>query len=254
MNRRLDWVSRHDERSRDYSIRNRLSSKRVPRRKVMWEEGIVLDQGSEGACVGFGWMGELLAQPVAPDQQPEVNFANRLAIKFYKEAKKVDQWAGEDYEGTSVLAGAQVMKNLGFITEYNWCFGIDDVRDALIAKGPVVIGIPWYNGMYDTLPGGLVSVSGELTGGHCILLTGYDPAMSFNGKTYEVFRWRNSWGSDYGVDGSGFITYNDLKMLLAENAEACVPIGRVKPMFDIKFNNENSCKRFFKFLARIFGH
>ena len=229
LNRVFDWSPLHDERSRNYSISSLVHN--VKPRKVMWQEGIVLDQGNEGACVGFGWMAEVLAEPASPDLQPSESFANQLAFKYYDLAKKADDWPGEDYEGTSVLAGAKVMKAEGFIQSYRWCFSVEQVRDAIIAEGPVVIGIPWRQNMYSTGSNGVVKVSGAVVGGHCLTITGYDPAMKIGNKTYEVFRWRNSWGKDYGVDGSGYIKYTDLAKLLADNGEACVPIGRLKPVF-----------------------
>ena len=230
--RAFDWTSQHDPKSRKYAIRSLLKQRNIEKKPAFWKEGVTLDQGSEGACVGFAWMGELLAEPEAPKAQPSFDYANSLAVSFYNEAKTVDQWFGENYEGTSVLAGAKIMQKSGFIGEYRWCFGIDDVRDAIISEGPVVIGIPWFDGMYDTAPNGLVKLAGQPTGGHAIVLTGYHPRMRFGQTTHEVFRWRNSWGTDYGINGSGWIKAKDLAKLLAQNAEACVPMQREVPLFN----------------------
>jgi hypothetical protein len=221
----LDWESFHDERSLSYGIRPLLASK-VDQRPQFWKEGIVLDQGQEGACVGFGWTAELLAEPFAPPSQPPLKMATAMAHRFYKMAQKVDQWPGEDYEGTSVIAGAKIIKQEGFMGGYRWCFGIEDLRDAIISEGPVVIGIPWHQGMYHTRKSGLVEVSGKQVGGHCLTVTGYDPEMEIEGQKREVFRWRNSWGSSYGLDGSGYVEYNVLRDLLKQNAEACIPVDR----------------------------
>lgn len=230
MDKRLDWRPRFDERSRKYGIRPLLGTAKKKRPATFWSEGTVLDQGQEGACVGFGWMAEVLAKPVQPDEQPTEKFGNDLAQFFYQEAKKLDQWEGEDYDGTSVLAGAKVMQKYNLIQEYRWCFDIDDIIDAVVLKGPVVIGIPWYESMYRTNNEGLCGVSGEQVGGHCITLTGYNPAMKFGRQTIEVFRWRNSWGSDYGDNGSGYIRVSDLRRLFLEGGEACIPIVRNKPV------------------------
>lgn len=197
----------------------------------MWEEGTVLDQGSEGACVGFAWVADLLAEPVAPTEQPDEETGASFASKYYRQAQKIDQWPGEDYEGTSVLAGAKVMQKEGFISGYSWCFSMEDIRDTILTTGPVVIGIPWLQGMYDTGEDGVVKVHGNEVGGHALTITGYDPAMEIDGVKQEVFRWRNSWGKDYGLDGSGYIRYNDLAALLKQTGEACVPLGRTVPQF-----------------------
>jgi hypothetical protein len=197
----------------------------------MWRQGTVLDQGSEGACVGFGWTAELLAKPFSPLSQPSAEVGQNKALEIYRAAKGIDEWEGEDYSGTSVLAGAKVVKASGYIGGYRWCFGIEDVRDAVLNLGPVVIGIPWYEDMYTTRPSGLVKVGGPVVGGHCITLTGYHPAMILDGKVRPVFRWRNSWGLGYGIKGSGFIEYGDLAALLkGTGGEACVPLDRIIPI------------------------
>ena len=229
MDKRLDWHPRFDSRSRNYGIRSLLGTTKLERKAKFWEEGTVLDQGSEGACVGFGWMAEILAKPVQPVEQPTAEAGNKLAQFYYKEAQKIDEWDGESYSGPSVLAGAKVMEQHGLISEYRWCFGVDDVIAAVVNKGPVVIGIPWYESMYRTNRDGLTFISGEKVGGHCITVTGYDPSMVLGRQSLEVFRWRNSWGDDYGVGGSGYIKVSDLSRLLKEGGEACVPIVRNKP-------------------------
>lgn len=230
MERRLDWMPAFDPRSRNYGIRGLFGSIPVERKSKFWEEGTVLDQGSEGACVGFGWMAELIAEPMVPDEQPSEEFGNKLAQHFYKEAQQIDQWPGDEYSGTSVLAGAKIMKRYGYIDEYRWCFDIDDIIDAVVSQGPVVIGIPWYRSMYNTNSRGLTSPYGDKVGGHCITLTGYHPAKIFGRQSLEVFKWRNSWGTDYGINGSGYITVADLRQLFEEGGEACIPVIRKKPV------------------------
>lgn len=201
-----------------------------------WTEGYLLDQGNEGACVGHGWTAELMASPARTHIGPDWDKAysrlhpNDFAYKYYERARQLDPWPGEDYEGTSVEAGAQVARERGLVTEFRWGESILDVRDTLMFHGPVVIGINWYDLMYDTDTSGLVTVGGEIVGGHCILLTGYSPARYFRGTSgpLEVVRWRNSWGSSYGLNGHGFIRLTDLtRLLFEENGEVCVPVRRV---------------------------
>lgn len=227
VDRVLGWQSEHDPRSRNYAIRAIIGDKIEPIAK-MWQEGDVLDQGSEGACVGFGWTAELLAEPFVPKKKPTVASAETSAISYYHRAQLIDEFPGEAY-GTSVLAGAKIMQEDGFIGEYRWCFGVEDLRDAIIAEGPVVIGVPWTDEMYDTLPNGLVKTGGSVVGGHCLTVTGYDPAFKIDGETFEVFRWRNSWGKKYGINGSAYIKYADMSALLSANGEACIPMKRSIP-------------------------
>lgn len=215
MNYKLDWHPAHDQRSRDYPVR---AAARVPQRK-QWSPGAVLDQGREGACVGFGWTAEALASPVRVNfdrvKATPLRDPQRIASYVYKQAQAMDEWPGEDYEGTSVNAGAKIMRNLGLVKEYRWAFGVDQMIAAL-QKGPVVIGIPWYESMYEA-PNGKVVIGGQNVGGHCLLVTGYDTRSGT-----PVYTWRNSWGLDYGTGGSAEISHNDLGFLLRQNGEACV--------------------------------
>lgn len=229
MERMLDRLPEFDPQSRKFGIAEVRHS--VEPRKRYWNHGALLDQGSEGACVGFGWTSELLSSPMPFKVDEETG--NRYALSIYHRARELDEWDGEDYSGTSVLAGAKAVKEKGYIKEYRWAFTTEQVRDAVIAEGPVVIGVNWYNSMYKTRPSGLVEVSGYIAGGHCIVLTGYNPRARLRGEPgyHEVFRWKNSWGSSYGVNGVGYIKIEDLDRLLNERGEACVPMQRSRVRF-----------------------
>lgn len=228
---RLDWVSMHDQKSLNFPVRAVMAAEVEKTPKQWTPPKTVLDQGREGACVGFGWTAELIGSPF-PDPYVSEDNANLYARGLYKRAQQIDEWPGEAYDGTSVLAGAKVAQERGLIEEYRWAFSVEDLRDAVITTGPAVIGVPWYEGMYETRDSGLVEVSGPVVGGHCIYIYGYHPAMRIRGEDwnarYEVFRWRNSWGTAYGNNGSGLIRLEDLRDLLATWGEACIPITRKK--------------------------
>jgi hypothetical protein len=151
MERKLDWKPRFDDRSKNYPVRG-LVGKRVPRKDVLWVAGPILNQGREGACVGFGWTAEALATPnvvnlkTMPTGVPKT--PQPFARYVYNTAKTIDDQPGENYEGTSVLAGAKTMQKLQAVVGYAWAFSIEEVIDALIQKGPVVLGINWHDGMY----------------------------------------------------------------------------------------------------------
>src|SRR3954470_6930598 len=164
MTRTLDRLPEFDERSRGFAIRDRIGE--VERRPRAWRLLERLDQGREGACVGFGWAHELAALPVAVKQ------TELLARGIYHRARMLDEWPGEDYEGTSVLAGAKAVREQGHMDEFRWAFGAADVLDALSAHGPVVIGVNWHEGMLDTDEDGGIRPTGEIVGGHCVCLRG----------------------------------------------------------------------------------
>jgi hypothetical protein len=177
-----------------------------------WDDYAFLDQGNEGACVGFGTSGELAALPEAVP-----NVDNNFAFGLYNEAKTVDEWPGEDYEGTSVLAGAKVAKSRGYYSSYLWADNELDMARTVSNFGPVIIGINWYQGMMDPDSQGFLHPTGEVVGGHCVVVIGIDVEKGF----YTI---RNSWGKSWGIGGEAKISRTDMAKLIAENGDVCKPV------------------------------
>jgi hypothetical protein len=226
--RTLDWKPRFDDRSRSFPIRGAVALPSVPARKrLQWAvPPVPLNQGREGACVGFGWTHEAMATPV------RVVFADgeKFARDTYRAAQRIDEWEGEAYEGTSVLAGAKVLVDSGYLKEYRWAFSPADVVLALHTSGPVVLGVNWYESMYGA-DHGIVRVDGALAGGHCILARAWAaPDEIFPDE--QAIGLYNSWGPSWGDKGRAWMRYSDLERLMREGGEACVPFrrsyGRVK--------------------------
>lgn len=218
--------------SRDQRRGNFLAEEIVPTVAPFpktWATTLTTDQGREGACVGHGQTTDLLASPM-PDRTATFEVANAFAYRHYKRAQELDPWAGNAYEGTSVDAGFKATRDLGAIESWRWMYNTEQIRDAVLQVGPVVIGINWYSEMYHTRPSGLVTVGGSVVGGHCLTIVGYHPGMRIRGEDwnarYEVFKWKNSWGTDYGVSGFGYILASDLQALMSEDGDAAVALGR----------------------------
>lgn len=217
LNARLNWRSRHDPRSLGFGVRARLAGS-APISDRRWPVGPVLDQGSEGRCVGFGVVGAVNAF-AAGDRDLGVDDADRL----YRRAQQLDAIPGEDYSGTSVLAGMQAAVEAGLFGGYLWAFGTRDVAQAVLQRGPVVVGVPWLSGMYDTGPGGLVRLAGDDMGvGHCLAVVGI-VRKGPQGQDGPFFVWLNSWGPGYGDNGLGYIHHRDLARLLHGSGEAAIP-------------------------------
>lgn len=221
---RLDCLPQFDERSREYPIRA-LVSEQKPLRSRGWMCRTWLDQGQDGACVGFSWTHELAAAPIPIDEVDE-NFARGI----YHDAQMIDEWPGTDYPGTSVLAGAKVISSRGYMSEYRWAFGVEDALRAIGYQGPVVVGIPWYDSMFEPRPSGLLEVSPD--GGddrHAILVRGVSLKARLKGEPgpMELVRLHNSWGKDWGpLDGSCYLRVDDFGRLLESKGECCVPVVR----------------------------
>jgi hypothetical protein len=214
---RLTWRSRHDPRSRQYGVR-RLMVGSAPVTDHVWPVGPVLDQGTEGACVGFGVVDAVNAAR-AGDNDLDAD----VAYALYRRAQKIDDVPGEAYTGTSVLAGMQAALEHKLIGGYSWAFGTRDVAQAVLQVGPVIVGVPWLAGMYDTGPGGLVELNGADTGaGHCLAVVGLK-VRGPQGQLGPYFVWQNSWGPGYGDRGLGYIHHRDLATLLHSTGEAAIP-------------------------------
>lgn len=214
MERTFDRVPQFDERSLNYPIRTLLPDQP---RSYTWRLPApeVLDQGREGACVGHAWAHEVAAPP-----KRSLSSSN-LAFHIYREAQKVDEWSGEAYSGTSVLAGAKIVQSLGHMDEYRWCFSLADIALAVGRQGPVVVGLNWYSGMFSPDADGYIHPTGSLAGGHAILCNGVNIKR-------RRFMLTNSWGRGWGRDGTCFISFDELDRLLHEQGDACVPVRRRK--------------------------
>jgi hypothetical protein len=225
--RRLDRLVHYDERSLAFPI-----SAVVPEQPVSKTWGIpgaILDQGVEGACVGFGVTHELAAYPAAATGL-DGRFARE---RIYWEAQHNDPWPGGSYpdaspryEGTAVIEGVKAAQRLGYYEEYRWAFSVDDVIRAVGHEGPVVVGSKWWTGMDNPSSSGLVAPTGTPRGGHCYLIRGV--LLKPRWTEGPVLRIRNSWGIDWGVRGDCFIKAADFAKLLADGGEAVVPMRRHK--------------------------
>lgn len=209
----LDWRPKFDDRSKLYGITDILPELKV--QSKTWECQTWLDQGREGACVGFGLAHALCSEPL------QASLNNQYAKEtIYWEAQRTDEHQGGSYpgaiphyEGTSVLAGVKVVQKLGWIDAYHWAFSLDDLIIGVGNHGPAVLGVRWYESMYNVGPNGYLHVGGKLVGGHCIECRGVDVEN-------RCFILRNSWGKKWGWNGDCKITFEDLEYLLKQNGEA----------------------------------
>lgn len=139
----------------------------------------------------------------------------------YCEIQRLDPWPGDcdnpQYDGGAVRSGFKLLRREGIIGSYWWARTVDDVVDALLAVGPVGLGIGWLSGMLSTDVDGFVSVSGRDIGGHFVILDG---ANREQGKV----RGKNSWGRRWGDEGFFWMTFDGLADRLADRGEAGVAV------------------------------
>ncbi len=95
------------------------------------------DQGNEGSCVGF-------SESRAKSLVDRTRYGGRW---LYKEAQKIDEWPGEDYEGTSLRAGLEILRTRGHrrlingtlqqervgdgIAAYRWATSVDEIHSII---------------------------------------------------------------------------------------------------------------------------
>ncbi len=202
-----------DERDRNFLVSARhplMESERTYR--YWWSNGWWGDQGKTSQCVGYGWThfledGEVTHNKVTP---PLINPA-----ELYKQAQEVDEWLGNDYDGTSVRAGAKVLQQLGMISEYHWAYDNETLLHTVLEVAPVVVGTNWYSDMFEPNSLGKVKIGGALAGGHCYVINGVN-------KTARFYRCKNSWSRQWGRQGYFFLSFDDMERLISEDGEFCL--------------------------------
>lgn len=184
--------------------------------KYWWSDGWWGDQGSSSHCVAYSWLHLLEDGPVVQDGLG----GNRVKplitpARFYTECQLRDPWAGENYSGTSIRAGAKVLTDLGAISEYRWANTVSDMINTLLMIGPMVVGTKWYNDMNTPNSSGIIRASGREFGGHAYVINGVNLDSG-------MFRIKNSWGKSWGRQGYAFIKISDFEKLLHNGGEACI--------------------------------
>lgn len=197
-----------DSRDRRYA----LPLQETQRTYRFWNTPEALDQEDKPHCVAYSACHWLLTGPVKNTKFHPTNVRN-YAENLYHECQKIDEWPGEDYDGTSVRAAFKILKERGFVPQYRWAWDAETVARHILEIGPVVVGTWWYAGMMKP-KGGYLSPSGTALGGHAYTLVGFS-------RPRNSFRVFNSWGSAWGSKGRAWITFTDMDGLIKDQGEAC---------------------------------
>ena len=191
---------------------------------TMVERDFRINQGREGTCVGHGATNVILAGPSThpgyADFQTEER-AHEFARRLYLEA------SGDATYQTGMYPRDACAKLLEWeLIESYWRISLPEgITTALLAYGPVMVAVPWYESMFsgdNRLADAYgnywikVNMESEHVGYHCIALTGVD-LVPDNGAP-PFFRVENSWGSGWGQNGTARITVENFRRLnLADN-------------------------------------
>lgn len=196
------------------------------------EHGVpILDQGSEGACTGFGLATVanylLLRRRVVPDNVP---VSPRM---FYELARRYDEWPGENYSGSSARGAMKGWHKHGVCSETLFPYkpakksdplGLTDARTSDALRRPLgayfrvnhkdlvamhtalaEVGILYvtstvHAGWNEVGSDGVIVQSPTVTGGHAFAIVAFDD---------QGFWIQNSWGPRWGRQGFARISYDD---------------------------------------------
>lgn len=198
------------------------------------------NQGQEGSCVGFGCSSMM---SITNHLQRKLTTGQNITYRYdshwlYDEAQLVDEWLETPpEEGTSVNAGAQILKAKGHrrvqagwpgppllmhgISAYRWAGNHDEVRAAIYAGLAVAIGVTWYENfdepqIYKNERWIGLGDLGWVRGGHCLSIY----KMSDRRKAFGLM---NSWGYQYPPV---WLPYDRLNQLLLDYGEILVITDR----------------------------
>src|SRR5580765_2027274 len=222
-----------DDRDAEYPMRLLMAGPPVKRKaRKIWTLKHLLHQGREGTCVGHGAEAWMLSAPIMkkdPTTPP-------TAVDIYLGACLLDEFPQNDQGdltfGTTVRAAFKWLQDRGNLTgSYNHATDVNTVADFLAGMdargtyvgGPVVIGVNWYDSMFDVNAEGFVDVpvGAMVRGGHCVCLIGWDQARG-------AALGQNSWGTEFGFPdpktgiktGRFWMAGETLDRLLHEEGEA----------------------------------
>lgn len=202
--------------------------------------GLILDQGQEGACTGFGLACVVNYLRWRKADCPD-RFESVSPRMLYNFARRYDEYNGEDYEGSSCRGALKGWFHRGVCLESDWPYGdpsqrprygwaqratenplgvyyrielrsITDLQAAIQDVGAVYVSAFTHDGWtrlpartrvprgHDELP--MIPFDGRpsQTDGHAFALVG------FNRQGFVV---QNSWGSGWGLGGFAVLSYAD---------------------------------------------
>jgi hypothetical protein len=188
---------------------------------------VILNQGREGACTGFG-----LAAVINQLNRRRGNPEQVSPRMLYEMAKCHDRWEGEDYDGSSCRGAIKGWYHMGVCSETKWQYAADrsgaltvvrakdalrntigayyrlrldivDFHAALNEVGAIYASAKVHRGWHTRKVGsGKIPFEPGSTGGHAFAIVGYND---------HGFLVQNSWGLEWGRNGLAWWSYEDWK-------------------------------------------
>ncbi len=205
----------------------------VPAKKELSEyekiEVPILDQGSEGACTGFGLA--TVANYLLRTRKVGKSVKDVSPRMLYDTAKRYDEWPGEEYDGSSARGAMKGWHKHGVCSEVEWPYAggasdsvltmkrAQDARNrplgayfrvnhkdlvamhaAITEAGVLYATSMVHEGWSHITDDGIIKQSDKILGGHAFAIVAYDE---------HGFWIQNSWGEDWGMRGFARISYDD---------------------------------------------
>jgi hypothetical protein len=182
----------------------------------------VLDQGDLGSCTGNALTQCLNTTKFAKSRPGGRYLKEANAVSLYSMATVLDD-DPQNYPPTDTGSdGVSVCKagvKQGYLAGYTHAFGFDHFADSM-AISPMIVGTNWYSGMMTPDKSGLVKVRGNFEGGHEYLAIGISYSL-------QLVKFENSWSADWGKKGFFYMSFADFRLLLSQDGDATMPIGKV---------------------------
>lgn len=188
-----------DDRDRQYPFSRVMAKPAELPSYHYWYPGGILDQGPSPACVGFSGAHLRHFSPV------RVPATNNTGHALYRACKEID--GIPDVDGTYVRALAKVLKRDGDISMYVWAPNMDELREWVLTRGPVIVGTVWTSDMFSPDSNGFVEPTGAEAGGHAYIIRGHN-------RGERKWRMSNSWGPGWGQSGHFWMTNDSLEYVL----------------------------------------
>ena len=98
---------------------------------------LILDQGEEGACTGFGLAAVINYLRLRQAFEQETPVSPKVSERMlYHLAKQYDEWPGEDYEGSSCRGAMKGWHRHGVCLETSWPYRDADDHVSFVAPKP----------------------------------------------------------------------------------------------------------------------
>lgn len=206
----------HDEMSRGYQATEGPSIIDVAHRV----HRLPLRQ-KRGSCTAEALCGDLNC---APDYVGHI-YTQKAADHLYDE-EIINEGGNpktDDPGGTGLMV-CKTAKQLGWISSYTHTFSMDSALKALAIR-PGMTGVNWYEGFDSPDSKGIISIAGEIRGGHEFVVAQVLVEPRLVGCV-------QSWGRPWGVankalkltTGGFYMTWDTWERLLGEQGDFTVPI------------------------------